>query len=469
LFYYATSFNNGANTNVNPSTARAGLNGWNPCNVTNMGGMFKKSNVGTYAFNRPIGDWDVGKCTDFNYMFGVDVGSANKNPFDQDISAWNIGQNLTVGQTITMEAMFFYSVFNNGSNSATNPVTGRTGINGWDTSKVANMSSMFYGDTVLKRSFENWIVTACTNFSNMFNGCDINEVGTTTNYDALLVGWAAQSVQLSKSFHGGSSQYSDSGADGKAVLLAKSWTITDGGPFVVNVWKGTTSANWNTASNWTANAVPTASHSVYFESQYNNPCTINANAVARGIEIATGYTNTITQGAFTVSAGVAGWQQHDGTFNGSATGMTLTDGYIQDGGTFNAGSQTISVSGNWTVSGGTFNAQTSTISLSGTNQSIAGTTTFNNLTKTVTSAATLTFAAGNTQTVAGTMNLQGASGKLLSLRSSSEGTQWKIDPQGTRTIGYLDVKDSWNTNGSAINAVGANCTDSGNNTNWTFS
>jgi len=62
--------------------------------------------------------------------------------------------------------------------------------------------------------------------------------------------------------------------------------------------------------------------------------------------------------------------------------------------------------------------------------------------------------------------LQGAAGNLLSLNSSSAGTQWKIDAQGTRNISYLNVKDSNNINTAVMNAIGG--ADSGNNINWTF-
>ncbi|MBI3320161.1 MAG: hypothetical protein HYZ89_06205 [Candidatus Omnitrophica bacterium] len=91
------------------------------------------------------------------------------------------------------------------------------------------------------------------------------------------------------------------------------------------------------------------------------------------------------------------------------------------------------------------------------------------MTKTVASAATLTFPASVTQTITNTLTLQGAVGQLLSLRSSTPGTQWSIDPQGTRTIGYLDVQDSNNVNATAIDATSANSVNSGNNLNWQFS
>ncbi|MBP7768484.1 hypothetical protein KA082_01470 [Candidatus Woesebacteria bacterium] len=126
------------------------------------------------------------------------------------------------------------------------------------------------------------------------------------------------------------------------------------------------------------------------------------------------------------------------------------------------------VAGNWS-NNGTFNHNSGQVVLSGTNQTISGESTFNTLTKQVTSAATLTFQATKTQTIVGTLQLEGIADNLLSLRSSSTGTQWRIDPQTTRTIGYLDVADSNNINSTPIAVNGLSITDSGNNTNWSFS
>lgn len=127
----------------------------------------------------------------------------------------------------------------------------------------------------------------------------------------------------------------------------------------------------------------------------------------------------------------------------------------------------LTVGKDWSNSA-TFTPGTSTVLLTGTNNTISGSNTFYNLTKTVTAPRTLTFAAGTTQTVTNTLTLTGSSAaNKLSLRSSSPGTQWNINPQGTRTVQYLDVQDSNNTNAAAIPA-GATSVDSGNNTNWTF-
>src|SRR5206468_10848116 len=157
-----------------------------------------------------------------------------------------------------------------------------------------------------------------------------------------------------------------------------------------------------------------------------------------------------------------------GTFTGSSGTVTVSGAFNETLGTFTAPSGTMNVSGNFTHSGGTFIHNSGTVVLNGTDQTLSGATTFNNLTKTVASAATLTFPSGasNTQTVVGTLTLQGASGQLLTLASDVPGTQWQLDPQGTRTINYLSVSDSKNINTMSIDARGRNTTDGGNNTGW---
>jgi parallel beta-helix repeat protein len=172
-------------------------------------------------------------------------------------------------------------------------------------------------------------------------------------------------------------------------------------------------------------------------------------------------TSNVTTGTIAVDGGTFG-QAASPTGNWDVDNVT-----IASEATMNATTGTFSVSGNWNNSG-EFDPKTGTVTLDGTNQTIIGATTFYNLTKNVTSAATLTFPSATTTAVTNTLNLSGATGQLLSLRSSTSGTQWQIDPQGTRTIAYLDVQDSNNESGTAIDTVGKNIFDSGRNTNWTF-
>ncbi|MCG3205053.1 MAG: hypothetical protein KCHDKBKB_01770 [Elusimicrobia bacterium] len=131
----------------------------------------------------------------------------------------------------------------------------------------------------------------------------------------------------------------------------------------------------------------------------------------------------------------------------------------------------ITVGGNiaWNP-GVTLVSDASTVTLDGTNQSITGSATYYNLIKQSASTDSLYFALNDTQTVRGSLTLQGASGAVLSLNSTSPGTQWRLDPQGARILSYLDVSYSNNINTNTI-VCQDHCTDGsgGNtNTNWLF-
>ncbi|MBU0975894.1 carboxypeptidase regulatory-like domain-containing protein, partial [Patescibacteria group bacterium] len=155
-------------------------------------------------------------------------------------------------------------------------------------------------------------------------------------------------------------------------------------------------------------------------------------------------------------------------FNFPAT-LTLPYDFSCLAGTCTAPSGTFTVAGNWTVAGN-YDNNSGNVVLNGSNQEISGFTTFNNFSKVVTTLDTLTLpgSAIESQVFVGTMELRGALGQLLRLRSSIDGIQWHIDPQGTRTIEYLDTKDSYNDNALVILVTGFNIINSGNNYNWEF-
>ncbi|KXK00285.1 MAG: hypothetical protein UZ19_OD1000074 [Parcubacteria bacterium OLB19] len=118
---------------------------------------------------------------------------------------------------------------------------------------------------------------------------------------------------------------------------------------------------------------------------------------------------------------------------------------------------------------GTYTHNNGTVILSGTSQDLVSpaTTTFYNLTKSVSLDDTLTFTVGGTYVTEGELTLTGTAGNRLSLRSSSTTGEWYIDPQATTTVSYLDVQDSNNINVTTINCT-TGCLDSDRNTNWTF-
>jgi surface protein len=88
----------------------------------------------------------------------------------------------------------------------------------------------------------NSLVNGCTAFDQDLSGLDFTNIVTasnmlldvtlsTANYDSLLIGMEAQSVQNNVPFNGGNSTYSaGAAATARANLIADhTWTITDGG------------------------------------------------------------------------------------------------------------------------------------------------------------------------------------------------------------------------------------------------
>ncbi|MCK4463476.1 MAG: DUF2341 domain-containing protein, partial [Candidatus Omnitrophica bacterium] len=127
------------------------------------------------------------------------------------------------------------------------------------------------------------------------------------------------------------------------------------------------------------------------------------------------------------------------------------------------GSYNINIAGNFSNSA-TFTANEGTVTFDTTATSvISGNTSFYDLTC-ETAGKELQFEADSTQTITGTLTLTGAASLITLRRSTTDGEQWKIDPQGTRSVSYVDVQDSNNVNATIINP--SNSTDSGNNTNW---
>jgi len=165
------------------------------------------------------------------------------------------------------------------------------------------------------------------------------------------------------------------------------------------------------------------------------------------------------------------------TRNGSLllNGSTVTvngNVFIYDGAgnnSIDAGNATINVKGDWT-NNDTFVAGTSSVVFTGTGQGIFGSTGFYDFTKVVTSADTLTFAAGTTQNITGTVTLQGSDGQLLALRSGTPGMRWNLNlgAGATKAISHVDVQDS-DASGSDAGQLDINpgySVDSGNNVRW---
>jgi len=89
------------------------------------------------------------------------------------------------------------------------------------------MNSTFQACTNLDVNFGSWNVSNLTSAYNMFQGTTLS----TANYDALLIGWAAQNVQTGVTFNGGNATFSLAAETARRHLVNEYlWTIIDGGP-----------------------------------------------------------------------------------------------------------------------------------------------------------------------------------------------------------------------------------------------
>ena len=168
------------------------ISGWDTSSVTDMSSVFHGAN----AFNQDIGGWVTSKVTDMKYMF--DEAFA----FNQDIGGW-----------VTSSVTDMYNMFRDAEAFNQN-------ISEWDTSSVTDMSRMFVDANAFNQDIGSWDVTSLTDANFMF----LNITLSSENYDALLAGWAAQSLQTGVTFHGGNSEYCATEGSDRAVLM----THTDG-------------------------------------------------------------------------------------------------------------------------------------------------------------------------------------------------------------------------------------------------
>lgn len=223
---------------------------WDTSSVTTMAQMFH----GALAFNQDISGWDVSSCTSLSQMFedtaafNQPIGSWNTvsnttclqmfseaTAFNQDISSWDMSSVMTtvnmfrdatsfnqplnawdVSSVVSMDQMLW------GANLFNQP------LNLWDTGLVENMNRLFRDATSFDQDIGDWDVTALTTAVDMFRNIQLS----TLNYDALLIGWEAQTVQNDVSFNAGNSQYTSEGAAEAArtaLINDHSWSVIDGG------------------------------------------------------------------------------------------------------------------------------------------------------------------------------------------------------------------------------------------------
>ncbi len=210
------------------------ISGWDTSKVTNMSHMFEGASLerGDYSgpgfvngfmqFNQPIGSWDVSKVTDMSGMF------SSHSYFSQDLSSWDVSSVTNMSEMFQGASAFDGNVSTWDTSSVTNmarmfkalplsasnynsfydPNDGRSRkyhvflnmafnqpIEGWDVSKVTDMTEMFAGTTAFNQPLNQWDVSAVTNMEGMFyratvfnQPLDLWNVSAVTNMKELFRG-----------------------------------------------------------------------------------------------------------------------------------------------------------------------------------------------------------------------------------------------------------------------------------------
>lgn len=144
---------------------------------------------------------------------------------------------------------------------------------------------------------------------------------------------------------------------------------------------------------------------------------------------------------------------------------TVSQLVINYNGTLTAPADELIVTGDLTNSG-TFNHNGGTVIFDGGTAIVTGNYTFNNV-EVLPNITTLQVLTGSVISIEGSTIIAGTESNHIQLISDTPGQPWYIDPQGSRNIQYVDVRDSVNNNLSAIQLLGRGL-NSGNNVGWNF-
>jgi signal peptidase I len=175
------------------------IGAWNTSQVTDMSGMFENDS----KFNHPIGRWNTARVTDMSDMFG------GASAFDRPIGGWN------TARVTDMSDMF------GGASAFDQP------IGGWNTARVKSMSYMFDAAVRFNQPIGNWNTGRVGNMIGMFgDGSGL----AISNYNQLLIGWAAKRQIHHVQFDAGRSTYNGAAVSARRTLqINDGWALSDGG------------------------------------------------------------------------------------------------------------------------------------------------------------------------------------------------------------------------------------------------
>lgn len=231
------------------------LNGWNVSRVINMRAMFRSCSI----FNKPLNNWNVVNVANMSVMF------EQTNQFNQSLNDWNVASLNSCG-SMFFNAKAYNQDMNNwnvaGINSVVSMFRGASAFNGnvdnWQLSSASNWTGMFLQATSFNRDISSWPtghvtsfgtsagfgMLAATSFNRDISAWNVSSLTSafwflrnsglsTANYDLLLIGWSAQSVQNNVTIDFTGTKYTAGGtaeAARNTLTTTYGWTIIDDGP-----------------------------------------------------------------------------------------------------------------------------------------------------------------------------------------------------------------------------------------------
>ena len=195
------------------------ISSWNVANVTNLEGMFESNAF----FNQPIGSWNVAGVTNFSKMF------SNADAFNQPLNNWDLSSAINLSSMFANNDAFNQPINNWNLNSVQNisslfynASVFNNPLDNWDTSNITNMVGAFFTASSFNQNLASWNISNVTAMTNMLANSGISQ----ENYDNIIIGWAAQTVQPNINLGANTLQYCDALSARQNLIDNSGWTFT---------------------------------------------------------------------------------------------------------------------------------------------------------------------------------------------------------------------------------------------------
>jgi len=186
----------------------------NLANVTNLENSFRDCS----SFSANLSSWDVSNVTSFKEAFLIFGVTTPSTPVS-GLGSWDMSSATNINAMLRGQTNY------------------NEDLSSWNVSNVTDMSGVFFGSASFDQNLSSWDIANVTQLTNFAK----NTTFSTSNYDAILIGWEStlqdtypngSGYTPTISINFGNSQYTSGGAAETArtsLINNFNWTITDGG------------------------------------------------------------------------------------------------------------------------------------------------------------------------------------------------------------------------------------------------